>query len=68
MIRARLPQHVAPAHPFEPAQDVLQGIVQGMPHVQRAGDIRRRNHDGEGFGVPAVRLTGLEGLRGFPGL
>ncbi len=60
VIRARLPQHVASAHPLEPAENVLQRVVQRMPHVQRARHVRRRDHDGEGVGVPPLRAASLE--------
>ena len=47
VIGAGLPQHVAAAHPLEAAQDVLQGVVERVPHVQRARHVRRRDHDRE---------------------
>ena len=53
VIGARLPQHVAPAHAFEAHQHVLQRVVEGVPHMERAGDIGRRNDDGERLGVLA---------------
>ena len=40
VIGARLPQHVLAAHALEPAEDVLQGVVERMAHMQRAGDVR----------------------------
>ncbi len=48
MVRARLPQHVAAAHALIAHQHVLQREGQRMAHVQDAGHIRRRHHDGEG--------------------
>ena len=45
MVGARLPQHVAAAHALEAAQHVLQRVVERVAHVQRAGDVRRRDHD-----------------------
>ncbi len=60
MVGARLPQHVAAAHALEAAQDVLQRVVERVPHVQRAGHVRRRDHDGEGIGVAAVGTAGGE--------
>ena len=45
VIRARHPEHAEAVHSFVAAQDILQRIVERMAHVQRTGDIRRRNHD-----------------------
>ena len=45
MIRARNPQRVKPAQPFIPHQNILHGVVHGMPHVQLTGYIWRRHHD-----------------------
>ena len=64
MVGARLPQHVLAAHPLEADQDVLDGIVERVPHVQRARDIGRRDHDGEGIGLGAAAR--LEETAGFP--
>ncbi len=58
VIGARLPQHIAAAHPLEAAEDVLQGVVERVPHMQRAGHVRRRDHDRERRGVAAVRPPG----------
>ena len=65
MIGARLPQRIPALHARIADQDVLQGEVQRMAHVQAAGDIGRRHHDGEGVagGIPA----GGESAGGFPG-
>ena len=51
MVGAGLPQHVAPAHALETDEDVLKRIVEGVPHMERAGDVRRRNDN-------CVRLAG----------
>ena len=64
MIGARLPEHVAAAHALEAAQDVLQGVVEGVPHMERARHVRRRDDDGVGLGRAALRAPGPEG----PGL
>ena len=45
MIGARHPQRVEALHPLPADQDVLQRIVQGVPQVQGAGDVRRRDDD-----------------------
>ncbi len=49
MVGARLPQRIAPLHPPPADQHVLHREGQGMAHVQAAGDVRRRDHDGEGL-------------------
>jgi hypothetical protein len=33
VVRAGLPQHVAPAHALEAAENVLQGVVERVAHV-----------------------------------
>ncbi len=60
VIGTGLPQHVAAAHPLEAAQNVLQRVVERVPHMQRAGHVRRRDHDGEGSCVTSLGPTGLE--------
>ena len=67
VIGARLPQHVAAAHALEPAQHVLQRVVEGMPHVQGARDIGRRDDDAIGLGVAALGAAGTKRLRLLPG-
>ena len=42
-----LPEGIATAQARIPDQDVLQRVVERVPHVQAAGDVRRRNNDGE---------------------
>jgi hypothetical protein len=57
MVGARLPEHVAAAHALEAHENVLDGVVERMPHVQRARDVGRRNDDGIGLGLGlAARL------------
>ena len=60
VIGARLPQHVAAAHPLEAAENVLQGVVERVPHMQRTGHVRRRDHDGERLCLAPLRASGLE--------
>ena len=45
VVGAGLPQRVAAAHALEADQDVLQREGQRVPHMQAAGDVRRRHHD-----------------------
>ena len=60
VIGAGLPQHVAAAHPLEAAEDVLQGVVEGVPHMQRARHVRRRDHDRERPGIAPLRAPCIE--------
>ena len=66
MVGAGLPQHVAAAHALEAAQHVLQRVVERVPHVQRAGDVGRRNDDAIGRPPPPLRPAGAERLRVLP--
>ena len=67
MVEPRLPQHVVAAHPVPARQHVHQRVVEGMPHVQAAGDVRRRQQDREGRRPrPRVR-AGPERIRRLPG-
>ncbi len=66
MIRARLPEHVAPAHALEATEYVLDGVVERMAHMQRAGHVRRRDHDGVGLCVLALGATGAKSARIIP--
>src|SRR5262249_16462039 len=56
----------AAAHPLEPAQDVLQRVVECVPHVERASDVGRRNDNGVGLGVAPLGPASLEGARLLP--
>ena len=44
MIAARNPDNVLAAHPLIAHEDVLQCVVECMPHVELSRHIRRRNH------------------------
>ncbi len=66
VVGARLPEHVLAAHALEAAEDILQRVIEGMPHVERAGHVRRRNDDRVRLGIGAVRTSGFEGVRFFP--
>ncbi len=60
MIGARHPERFEPTHPFIPDHDILQGVVEGVTHVQNASHIGRRDNDRIGlfvridFGVKKV--------------
>ena len=60
MVRARHPQGVVAAHAVVAHQEVLQGVVQGMADVEHAGDVGRRDDDGERR--LALVHAGAEGL------
>src|SRR5580700_10711246 len=66
MVGAGLPQHVATAHALEPAQHVLQRVVEGMAHMERARHIGRRNHDAIRPRATPLRPAGRKGLGPFP--
>ena len=54
----------------EPGQDILQRVIERVPHVEAAGDIGRRNHNGIWLGVVCRPLragqTAGKGARVFP--
>ena len=52
VVGAGHPHGVVALHPLRANENVLQRVVERVPHVQRPGDIRRRNDD-------AVRLRPL---------
>jgi hypothetical protein len=45
MVGSRQPEDFVSRHPFPAGKDILQDGVQGMPHMQRTGYIRRRNDE-----------------------
>jgi len=55
MVGADDPQSILAAQPLVPDQNVLQRVVERVADVQRAGDVRRRVDDREGFGVGTRR-------------
>ena len=67
VVGAGLPQHVLAAHALEPAQDVLQRVVERMAHVQRTGDVGRRDDNAIRRRARALRAAGAERLRVLPG-
>jgi hypothetical protein len=54
VIGARLPQCVIPAHAVITGQRIHQGLVETVPHMQRAGHIGRRQQDAECCGFVRV--------------
>ena len=49
VVGAGHPQGCVALHPLGADEHVLHGVIQCMTHVQLAGDVRRRHHDGVGF-------------------
>ena len=64
VVGAHLPEGVAALHAAIAHQGVHDGVLEGVPHVQTAGHIRRRDHHREGFALPG----GAEMACLFPGL
>src|SRR3546814_15805986 len=64
MVCTWLPQGVAALHAAPADQSIHDGVVEAVTHVQAAGDVRRRDHDGVGL---AGTLRGEIVVR-FPGL
>ncbi len=62
VVRSRLPQHVAAAHALEADEHILQCVVQRVAHVERAGDVRRRNDDRVRLGPGTVGAPAFEGV------
>jgi len=51
-----LPQGIVPFHAMVAGQGIHNGVLEGMPHMQCAGDIRRWDHDA--IAVAIVIFTG----------
>ena len=47
VVGAGYPQHVVACHAPPATEHVLQRVVEGVPHVQRPRDVRRRDHHRE---------------------
>ena len=47
VISAGLPERIIALHAFPTDQYILHGIVQRVAHVELAGNVRRRDHDGK---------------------
>jgi hypothetical protein len=55
VVGARLPQRVVAAHAVVARQRVHERLVEAVAHVQRAGDVRRRQQDAEAVGLLVSR-------------
>ena len=64
MVGAGDPQSGVALHPLEADEDVLEGGVHGVAHVELAGDVGRGHDDGEGLLV-GVTVTAETAVR-FP--
>ena len=53
VVHAGQPQRGVALHPLETGQDILKGAVQGVAHMELAGDVGRGHDDGKG------RLLGI---------
>jgi hypothetical protein len=65
VVRARHPQRVVARHPVVARQAVHDRLVEGMPHVQRARDVGRRQLDGERGGILPGLARAAEPCRGI---
>lgn len=45
VVHAGLPQRLVPLHPLTAGQGIDDRVLEGMPEVQAARDVRRRDHD-----------------------
>ena len=66
VVGARLPQRVVAAHAVVARERIHQGLVEAVAHVQRAGDVGRRQLDAEIVFLGGVE-AGLEVAGVFPG-
>ena len=67
MVVARLPERVEAAHPVPADEHVLDRPVEGVPHVELARDVRRRDADDERVVAARAGARGVEAL-GLPRL
>lgn len=64
MVRARQPKGFIAAHALIADEHVLQGLVQGVAHMELAGDVGRGDDDGIGRFIRIGRSVKIAGL--FP--
>ncbi len=49
MVSARLPQGIFTLHALVADHGIHNGLLEGVTHMQAAGDVRRRDHDAKAF-------------------
>ena len=62
VVVARLPERVEALHAMPADEDVLERPVQRVPHVQLAGDVRRRDADDVRVVAALARARGVQAL------
>jgi len=70
MVRAWLPEHSFTAHPVIPDQNILNGVVDRMTHMQAPRHIGRRDDNRKIiiFGINRLGRAGLKRAAVFPHL
>ena len=48
VVRSRLPQRLAAAHPLEPDEEILHRVIEAVTHVEDVGHVGGRHHDDVG--------------------
>jgi hypothetical protein len=66
VIFAGNPERAEAAHALETREHVHQGVLEGVPHVERAGHVRRRDDDGIDGRVRVAVDFGREAALRFP--
>ena len=61
VVGAGHPQSLIALHTTPADEDILQGVVQSVTHVQLTGDVGRGHHDGVGLLLVAVLIFGVSG-------
>ena len=64
MIGSHLPKRLLARHAVVASQQIHDGVLKSMPHMQAARDIRRRNHNA----IRLIRLFGCKSITVFPAL
>src|SRR4030095_5806302 len=68
MVYTRQPQSTKAAHPLVAREDVHERVLESVPHVKRAGDVWRRNGDGEHWSVRVTIYFGSKVATRLPSL
>ena len=68
VVGAGLPQRVVAEHAVVAGQRIHDGVLEGVSHMQRAGDVRRRDHDRVRAVVCAAQALRGEPAAAFPGV